>query len=160
MAVVFLSPTNGYRYFLQKGLMSELNYPTNGRPGKCNYDYVKAIYQPVSWNYFLGLFNMDTQTAYSNLRRCSYVTIQGFRAPRDYKSGILNPADCNGSGSYYGLITVVGYGYDAITRQNYWVITNHQGPNYGEKGFMKIGRNDVQKSCGITSPFWNRPNFS
>ena len=151
-------PLHDYRYFMKFGMMSEATYPFSGQGQKpCDYYPNKVVAKPKSWAYYHGLFKMDVVTSYESLKHCPYVTIQGFRTPRDYVGGVFNPADCDGSGSYYGLVTVVGYGVDSGVE--YWIVNNHSGVNWGDKGFLKVKRRDDQHGCGITSSFWSRPSF-
>jgi len=147
-----------YRYFMTNALQSDASYPYDGKGAKtCKYSPSSAYVKPTSFNYSFSMYVIDTETSYAALKHCPYVAIQGFTTPRDYVSGVYNPPDCNGTGTFYGLVTVVGYGIDAGV--DYWIINNHYGTNWGEKGFMKVKRRDESKGCGLTSEFFSRPSF-
>jgi C1A family cysteine protease len=45
-------------------------------------------------------------------------------------------------------VTVVGYGNDGS--QNYYIVRNSWGPNWGDKGYVKIASSDTGAGiCGI-----------
>jgi len=37
-------------------------------------------------------------------------------------------------------VTLVGYGTDAETKEDYWLVRNSWGPDWGLDGFIKIAR--------------------
>lgn len=45
-------------------------------------------------------------------------------------------------------VNVVGYGTDAATKQNYWLMRNSWGANWGEKGYFRLLR-DGKPGMGI-----------
>lgn len=69
---------------------------------------------------------------------------------RFYKSGIYSNPVCETSSKFMKhSVLLVGYGEE--NGKSYWLIKNSWGPNWGEKGYMKI---DMDHDCGITTmPF-------
>jgi len=61
---------------------------------------------------------------------------------QDYSGGIF--AGCTSSNTDHA-VTVVGYGTER--GQDFWLIKNSWGPNWGEKGFIRLKRG--VKMCGI-----------
>jgi len=62
-----------------------------------------------------------------------------------YKSGILK-GTC-GKNLDHGVL-VVGYGYDTATKLNFWIVKNSWGPDWGEKGYVRMVRG--QDECGLS----------
>lgn len=68
-----------------------------------------------------------------------------------YKGGIITDTSCSAAVNH--AVVIVGYGTDAATGKDYWLIKNTWGAGWGEKGFFKILRT-TQKGpgiCGILS---------
>jgi len=67
---------------------------------------------------------------------------------RNYKSGIYT-LPCNVMNH---AVVLVGYGVDDANKKSYWIIRNSWGPDWGEKGYARIERNEKNNhSCFITS---------
>jgi len=50
------------------------------------------------------------------------------------------------------FLLAVGYGKDADSDQEYFLVKNNYGEDWGEKGFARIGMNgDGKGNCGILS---------
>jgi len=68
-----------------------------------------------------------------------------------YSSGIFNNAKCGTSLDH--ATNVVGWGTDATTGQDYWIMRNSWGTTWGESGYMQIeistSVNGGQGYCGI-----------
>jgi len=78
----------------------------------------------------------------------------------DYSGGVYDDARCcdqsTDSSCKYGLnheITVVGYGHDATTAKDYWLIKNSWGKSFGENGYFKIKRGTGH--CGVGTLHFN-----
>ena len=66
-----------------------------------------------------------------------------------YKSGVLDTSSC-GTNLNHALL-LVGYGTDSASGKDYWLVKNTWGTNWGEKGYIKIKRDDQNGPgmCGI-----------
>jgi C1A family cysteine protease len=68
----------------------------------------------------------------------------GERSFGNYANGIYN--GCTSNSTNHAVI-VVGYGTDAATGMDYWIIRNSWGSNWGDNGYIKMQRG--KKMCGI-----------
>jgi len=91
------------------------------RGSNCNREYLKnAIHQ--KGHAMIGMFASEPQV-------------------KDYKSGVLETCS-NGYGTNHAVLAV---GYGTENGQDYWLVKNSWGTNWGENGFIKI----KMGTCGI-----------
>jgi cathepsin L len=65
----------------------------------------------------------------------------------NYESGILN-YKCNSAQPNHAVL-LVGYGTDAATGKNFWLIKNTWGPKWGEKGYFRVEQTPGWNACYI-----------
>jgi C1A family cysteine protease len=86
----------------------------------------------------------------------------GCRAFSSYKSGILTASACvSGCDSprIDHAVLLVGFGVDASTQQEFWIVQNSWGTSWGEKGFVRLAmsgeiyNSDLKAygTCGINA---------
>jgi len=80
----------------------------------------------------------------------------------DYHGGILDVPDARKMINH--IISIVGWGIDANTDNQYWIIRNSWGSYWGEMGFMRLsmGENQlgIEKSCAFAIPAsWTERNI-
>ncbi|KAL1764784.1 cathepsin 7-like [Sigmodon hispidus] len=70
---------------------------------------------------------------------------------KTYTGGIYHEPNCR-SNSLNHVLLLVGYGYEGKESdgRKYWLLKNSHGKNWGEKGYIKIPR-DQNNYCGIAS---------
>jgi C1A family cysteine protease len=68
-----------------------------------------------------------------------------------YRSGVFDDVSC-GTNLDHGVLAV-GFGTDAASGKDYFIVKNSWGPSWGDKGFIKIAKNTTQQAgiCGIAS---------
>jgi cathepsin L len=68
-----------------------------------------------------------------------------------YSSGVYNEPQCmNGWDQLDHGVTVVGYGHDASSNLDYWIVKNSWGGDWGQEGYIWMARN-LNNQCGIAT---------
>ena len=71
----------------------------------------------------------------------------GERVFRSYKSGIFDSSDC---GTFLNhAVLAVGYGTDATTGKDYWLVKNSWNTGWGEKGYIRLAIEEGEGICGV-----------
>jgi KDEL-tailed cysteine endopeptidase len=65
-----------------------------------------------------------------------------------YSSGILSNATACGTTVDHAVL-VVGYGYEATSNMNYWIVKNSWGTSWGQQGYVWIQAVDGEGVCAI-----------
>ena len=68
-----------------------------------------------------------------------------YKRQREYTGGIIKNESC-GTNVDHGVL-VVGYGEDEGVK--YWLVKNSWGEEWGEKGYVRILREESENSIGI-----------
>ena len=66
-----------------------------------------------------------------------------------YKSGILSDVDCSSTELNHAVL-ITGFGTDAATGKDYYIVKNSWNSNWGENGYFRIARNE-NNLCGIAT---------
>jgi len=64
-----------------------------------------------------------------------------------YTSGVLDDPSC-GTDIDHGQ-TIIGWGTDAATKKDYWLLRNMWGTNWGDQGYVRVVRG--KNMCGVAS---------
>ena len=141
--------TNSFKYLTKgaKGIETETDYPYKAVNQKCVYDEAKVkgiirSYATIAANDCDGLLHALTIQPVS-------VAIAA-NAIMSYTSGIFNNSRC-GTQLNHG-VTAVGYGVDATSKAEYWLVKNSWGSSWGEQGYIRFIRDDNKSEpgmCGI-----------
>lgn len=63
-----------------------------------------------------------------------------------YKGGVYYEPKCPSGTMNHGVL-VVGYGKDAQTMEEYWLVKNSWGTEWGEGGYIRMARNKQNNCC-------------
>ena len=99
---------------------------------------------------FSGVTNMKAELAAYGPISCGIAATSKFQ---QYKGGIYSETL---SGRINNIISVVGYGKDETTGEEYWIGRNSWGTYWGEYGFFRIkmykNNNSIEKSYAAGYP--------
>jgi len=137
-----------FQYIMNNSLCTNLSYPYTAQDGICQKNNCEPLirisnYSDVSQNNETALMKAVTQQPIS-------IAIQANkRSFQLYKSGIYNDPDC-GYNLDHGVL-LVGYGYDNLSKMDYWIVKNSWGKHWGEEGYIRLLKNitDTRGQCGI-----------
>ncbi|XP_030749403.1 cathepsin L-like proteinase [Sitophilus oryzae] len=130
-----------FPYIKEKGLEYESDYPYEGTDGTCKYDASKVGTKVSSYVSFSNDENklkeaVGTAGPVAVAIDADYIQL--------YSGGIYSDSTCDPDYLDHGVL-VVGYG--AENGQDYWIIRNSWGSNWGESGYFRFARGVNQ--CGI-----------
>ncbi|XP_028627808.1 cathepsin J isoform X2 [Grammomys surdaster] len=136
--------------FENKGLEAEATYPYEEKEGPCRYNSENAS------AYITDFVKLPPNEIYLSVAVASIGPISAaVDASHDsfifYNGGIYHEPNCS-SYSVNHAVLIVGYGYEGNVTDgnNYWLIKNSWGEEWGMNGYMKIAK-DRNNHCGIAS---------
>uniref|UniRef100_A0A8C2N3V3 Cathepsin J n=1 Tax=Cricetulus griseus TaxID=10029 RepID=A0A8C2N3V3_CRIGR len=142
---------SAYQYVLHNGgLEAEETYPYEAKDGPCRYNpnnsraYITEVVSlPAHEDYLLVAVSMIGPVA-----AAIDASHDSFRF---YRGGIYHEPNCSSYLTNHAVL-VVGYGFEGneTDGNNYWLIKNSWGEEWGMKGYMKIAK-DQNNHCAIAS---------
>ncbi|XP_058264369.1 procathepsin L-like isoform X2 [Hemibagrus wyckioides] len=135
--------TNAFNYIVnQRGISKESVYPYTGKLGNC---HANKTYGRCSGFRVLQRYNeFELQKVVANIGPVAVGINASDSTFHHYQTGIYNYT-CEGEGVNHAVL-VVGYGKEG--GQQYWLIKNSWGVDWGEGGYMRLQRNN-NNQCGI-----------
>lgn len=142
-------PEAAFDYIKYNGIVEEMFYPyRNSDRSSCDQSRLNHLKVKIS-----GWSNVASGDEYSLANAVStYGPVAiGVDASEwkfaHYKSGIYNSNECSSQDVNHAVI-VAGYGTE--NGQDYWIIKNSWGSNWGMGGYMKLARNR-RNMCGVAT---------
>lgn len=137
--------TNAFKYVIHNhGIDSEAAYPYVGKEGLCKY---KQDYRAANCSSYEFLPKGDEEALMEGLAIIGPISI-AIDASRPkfvfYHKGVYRDHSCTHNVNH-GVLAV-GYGNE--NGQDYWLIKNSWGTYFGDKGYIKMARNN-HNQCGI-----------
>ena len=143
-----------FEWLKKNGIMTESDYPYHGYKDTCKIEIDKCINMKITGFEKLGgdssIFSCcDEEEMKEFLYERGPLSVAFNANPlQTYSSGIidLNSSACPSSGINHCAL-LVGYGNDASTGLDYWIVKNSWGRVWGESGYFRIRRGNG--TCGI-----------
>ena len=141
-----------YKYY-EDGAKAELEsvypYPSGnyGYDGKCLYDEASTTAVTVS-NYTCVTPSQVDQMKAAVANQPTAVAIQAnMPCFQFYHSGVMDNQNCGTNLDH--AVLAVGYGTDAATGKDYWLVKNSWNTSWGDKGYIKLAMDDSDGACGV-----------
>ena len=130
-----------FKYIETAPLMLESDYRYTGRDGSCKYNVSKGYGRVRSYK-DVSRGSSSQLKAALGLGPVSVAIEADKRDFQQYKSGVITGSGC-GTRLDHGVLAV---GYGTESGQDYFLVKNSWGSGWGDRGYVKIGANNV---CGI-----------
>ena len=145
------NPLWAYRYLSKHQAELESVYPyfsgTTKSAGTCAYDAASATSVEVQTSNSVSPSNpaqMKTALAQHPLAVLVEADTYVFQA---YSSGVLDSDACGTSLDH--AVLAVGYGTDADSGLDYWLVKNSWNTTWGDQGYIKLAKTDTDGICGV-----------
>jgi len=148
------SPMDVLAYASTIGLNLDAEYKYEGYQGSCKENrstakvYVEGVYTTISQKKEI----YTSKTLYFMLQKGPVSIAIDVEPIKDYENGIVDVIGCI---SINHAMLLVGFGTDARSGRDYWLIKNNWGDWWGEKGFIRIYvKDDYKGNCFINQNAW------
>ena len=142
---------NAFKFDEQKGLCSEADYPYIAkRNPACNVDCTDVPGSIVKTFIDVPPGDVNALVSAVAMQPVSIAIEASQFVFQFYKTGVITDDSCGSRGSIDHGVLAVGYGTDLDTQAPYFLVKNSWGPDWGDQGFVKIGRNS-KNPFGICS---------
>jgi C1A family cysteine protease len=127
--------------------MTEASYPYKAVDGTCQYNVNENAGVETTGYQTCEPADVDCMKANLALKpiACSVYVNDAFHA---YSGGIFNDTTCP-EDLHNHATNLVGWGVDANSGVEYWIMRNSWGTDWGEQGYMYVQINQTGGICGI-----------
>jgi len=132
-----------YNYLKAQPLMLEADYKYTASKSTCKAVVTKGLLKVTGYK-MITANSPAAHIAALQTGPTSIALAAGSSPFQLYKTGILPPAGCGTTMNH--AVTLVGYG--AENGKDYWIVKNSWGETWGEKGFIRIERNNTATDSG------------
>jgi len=141
------SPYHAYRYIREHGIDSERSYPYEAKVGKCRFNKSHVVGRDKGYRR-IDRSEEALKRAVAAVGPIS-VGIYASKQFKRYHQHVFKSQDCSSDPSRADhAVLVVGYG-TTPKGEDYWIVKNSWGKDWGEGGYIRIARN--YNMCGIAN---------
>lgn len=139
--------SEAFEYVAKTGIARTADYPYHAMDEQCKESKVDKEFKIDGYKDIDGVPKMEEVL----MGRTIAVGVSaGYFVFRFYKSGVVTEG-CLEEPINHGVV-VVGADTDEKTGLNYWLVRNSWGANWGDSGYLRIGRNGAGTGyCGINA---------
>jgi C1A family cysteine protease len=142
-----------FDYVQDNAIETTESYPYTGNDGFCNDDWSLGVFRIDGYKYVKHNDSQQLMAAVAQIPTSASVAVgTGFQL---YTGGIITQDACVDMVNH-GIL-VAGYGHDNKLNEDYWLIKNSWGADWGEAGYIRLKKTlDVGLgTCLIcTQPVW------
>jgi C1A family cysteine protease len=133
---------NGFEYIIKNGgIGAEDSYPYTAADGTC-----KTVTSVATLSSYKDVAKGDENALEDALQVGPLsIAIEADQSGFQFYSGGVFAGTC-GKQLDHG-VTLVGYGTDSTSNQDYWIVKNSWGASWGDSGYIKLVRG--QDQCGV-----------
>ena len=139
---------DGFQFVIDNsGICSESSYPYRATDQSCNKTCKEVV---TIKGYRDVMSNNETDLKVAVAKQPVSVAIEADQSGFQFYSEGVFDGTC-GDHLDHGVL-VVGYGYDAKLKKDYWWVKNSWGDSWGDKGYIRLVRSNSTNSsgqCGI-----------
>ncbi|XP_044248971.1 cathepsin L-like [Drosophila takahashii] len=139
-----------FKYIRDHGISTKYAYPYDLKQGHCLW---KSILPSKFFCVYVTLNNYDERELAEVVYNIGPVAVSIDHLHEEfiqYSAGILSIPTCRSERSKLRhSVLVVGFGTDAMGN-DYWLIKNSYGTEWGENGYLRLARN-ANNMCGVAS---------
>ncbi|XP_034366419.1 cathepsin M-like [Arvicanthis niloticus] len=138
------------QYVKENGLASEASYPYEEKEGPCRYNPDNST-ASITGVGFVQANEDALMHAVATIGPISVAVDARHVSFLFYKRGIYYEPNCNSSVVTHSML-LVGYGFigEESDGKKYWLVKNSMGTRWGDRGYMKIAK-DQRNHCGIAT---------
>jgi len=141
---------DAFKYVIKNnGIDSETSYPYQTQQGSCHYTLANRAAQISSYKDIPSKNESALQVASANIGPVSVAIDASHESFQLYKSGVYHQTLCSQTRLDHGVL-VVGYGTDSTSGNDYWIVKNSWGTDWGQQGYIWMSRNK-NNNCGIAT---------
>merc|ERR1719219_760671 len=147
---------NGLYYIQQTGFLENYDdYPytsgSSGKVGTCQTSSLNSAGSISNCGATLANSESDLKAGLAEVGPMGVAIDAGGLSFQLYSGGVYTSSKCSSTALNHA-VTAVGYGVDASSGADYWIIKNSWGTGWGDNGYILMRRN-YNNMCGVaTSP--------
>ena len=140
--------TNVFNYLKSNKIQEDSTYTYTAKASTCKYVPANGVVGVTSYT-ALPANNPSALLAAVQKQPISIAVASSSGTFAFYKSGVITSTACGTSVNH--AVLLVGYGKDAATGNDYWLIKNSWGAAWGESGYFRVLRDSVTGPgiCGM-----------
>lgn len=136
---------NVFDYLRNRGINKEEDYPYKGNSSRCRHDKSRTV--KIEFEGYERVNDREDAIKEAVIKHGPIlVMISANQYWKLYKRGVLYEDKCSEWTNH--SILLVGFGTE--NGQDYWLLKNSWGKDWGENGYIKFARNRHNNYCGIT----------